>query len=225
MEKIKIFEEKIKYNFKNPKIILRALTHSSYANEHKVKNNERLEFLGDSILNFLSARFLFIKYKNLPEGEMSKIRAALVCEQSLFIFANEIGLSDFLFLGKGEASNGIKRTAVIADAFEAIIAAIYLDGGLSPTEEFVIPFLEKYSESATIGGTYKDYKTILQEIVQKNQGEILSYHLTSETGPAHDKSFVCEVKLNSNILGQGMGKSKKEAEQNAAKIALELMGL
>ena len=214
------------YTFNNPNLLKTALTHSSFANEHKLKSNERLEFLGDSVLSLITAQFLFEHYNKLPEGELTKTRAALVCEQTLYRYAKDMDLGKFLYLGKGEEiTNGRQRPSLLADAFEAVLAAIYLDGGIDAAKKFLTPFLDKYTEASINGNTYKDYKTILQEIVQKNPGEQLAYNLISESGPAHNKHFICEVCLNSNVLGKGEGKSKKEAEQNAAKIALELMGL
>lgn len=213
------------YRFKNPALLSRALTHSSYANERHVDtgDNERLEFLGDSVLGFITAEYLFANHRDFPEGELTKLRAYAVCEKSLFAYAEEIGLGNYLKLGKGEErTGGRERPSVLSDAFEAVIAAIYLDGGMDEAKKFVLRFVVPYVEAKP---TFKDYKTMLQEVVQKNQGETLEYVLVSETGPDHDKCFTVEVHLNSNVLGRGIGGSKKKAEQNAAKEALELMGI
>lgn len=213
------------YYFKNPALLSRALTHSSYANERHVDtgDNERLEFLGDSVLGFITAEYLFANHRDFPEGELTKLRAYAVCEKSLFSYAEEIGLGNYLKLGKGEERTGGRtRPSVLSDAFEAVIAAIYLDGGMDEAKKFVLRFVVPYVEAKP---TFKDYKTMLQEVVQKNQGETLEYVLVSETGPDHDKCFTVEVHLNSNVLGRGVGGSKKKAEQNAAKEALELMGI
>ena len=213
------------YQFKNPALLARALTHSSYANERHVDtgDNERLEFLGDSVLGFITAEYLFANHRDFPEGELTKLRAYAVCEKSLFAYAEEIGLGNYLKLGKGEERTGGRtRPSVLSDAFEAVIAAIYLDGGMDEAKKFVLRFVVPYVEAKP---TFKDYKTMLQEVVQKNQGETLEYVLVSETGPDHDKCFTVEVHLNSNVIGRGVGGSKKKAEQNAAKEALELMGI
>ena len=213
------------YHFKNPALLARALTHSSYANERHVDtgDNERLEFLGDSVLGFITAEYLFANHRDFPEGELTKLRAYAVCEKSLFSYAEEIGLGNYLKLGKGEERTGGRtRPSVLSDAFEAVIVAIYLDGGMDEAKKFVLRFVVPYVEAKP---TFKDYKTMLQEVVQKNQGETLEYVLVSETGPDHDKCFTVEVHLNSNVIGRGVGGSKKKAEQNAAKEALELMGI
>lgn len=221
-------EEKIGYSFKDKTLPELALTHSSYANENRERgaaSNERLEFLGDSVLNMLAARYLYRNFPNLPEGELTKLRAAVVCEASLHAVALRLGLGKFLLLGRGEeASGGRQRVSILADAVEAVIAAIFLDGGLKAAEEFVLPWLKDNVRSAVSGGTFKDYKTVLQEIVQKNRQETLSYELTGESGPDHDKRFTVMLYLNSNPIATGSGRSKKEAEQNAARAGLELMG-
>lgn len=203
-----------------------ALTHSSYANEKKTVSNERLEFLGDSVLGFITAEFLYSRYKKMPEGELSKLRAALVCEQTLDIYADEIKLPEYLLLGKGEElTGGRNRPSIKADAFEAILGALFLDGSLDSAKQFIMPFLENYVDKATAGKTFMDYKTLLQEVIQKNPGELLDYVLTDESGPDHLKQFLCEVHINSNVISKGKGKSKKEAEQDAAREALLLMGI
>lgn len=214
--------------FQNPALMQTALTHSSYANEnreHGIKNNERLEFLGDSILGLICARYLYSQYPDLPEGELTKLRASIVCEGALFEFASQIGLGEHLLLGKGErAGGGSKRPSVLADAVEAVLAAIYLDGGYPAAEDFILPFIQSKAALSLRQHSSQDYKTTLQEIVQKNHEEILSYRLKSESGPDHNKSFVMEVLINSNVVAEGEGHSKKLAEQAAAKAALTLMG-
>ncbi|MBR3866048.1 MAG: ribonuclease III [Clostridia bacterium] len=219
---------KLDYTFKNPELLKNALTHSSYANEHRdkgVKNNERLEFLGDSVLGLICTKYIWNHYKNMPEGELTKLRSAIVCEGSLYEFALKIGLGDDLLLGKGEkSSGGGKRPSVLSDACEAVIAAVYLDGGFDEAEKFIIGFIKDKAEEIIRSHSTVDYKTLLQEIVQKNHEEILSYRLKGESGPDHDKRFEVEVLINSNVIACGEGKSKKLAEQAAAKLALELMG-
>lgn len=220
------FEEKIEYVFKNKSYLKEALTHSSYANESKTKMpcNERMEFLGDAVLSIVSAEYLYTKFPNMPEGQLTKLRSSLVCTQSLSNFAREISLGEFLYLGKGEkATGGDDRDAILEDAFEALIAAIYLDGGMEPAKKHILRFLDEGIENHENG--FKDYKTYLQEIVQQNPDETLNYVLVGESGPDHNKQFEAEVHLNSNVIGRGKGHSKKKAEQAAAKEALSLMGL
>lgn len=219
-------EKIIKYNFKRRSLLENALRHSSYANEVSgLSSNERLEFLGDSVLGIVTAEYLYRSFKHLPEGELTKLRSSLVCEKSLVGFAREIHLGEFLYLGKGELNTGGReRTSILADAFEALIAAIYLDGGIECAREFVLRFIKpalKHKEDIS----FKDYKTTLQEVIQQNKEEKLRYVLTNESGPDHDKCFEVELLLNSNVIGRGAGHSKKEAEQQAAKEALELMGV
>lgn len=219
-------QERIGYKFKNTELLKRALTHTSYANEtggdHNL-SNERLEFLGDSVLGVITAEDFFMNYRNLPEGELTKLRAATVCEKALCEYAKDIDLGSFILLGRGEiVTGGSERPSILADAFEALIAAIYLDGGMDAAKGFVLKYIEKAAKEHR---GFKDYKTMLQEVVQKNPGEIVEYVLVKETGPDHDKRFEVEVHLNSNVIGRGIGTSKKKAEQSAAKEALELMGL
>ena len=218
------FEKLIGYTFSDKSLLERALSHSSYANEkHSPKDsNERLEFLGDSVLGFITAEYYY-KNSSLPEGELTRLRAATVCEKALFEFSKEIELFRFLYLGKGEENTGGRdRASINSDAFEAVIAAIYLDGGLDEAKKFVLRFVEKHAKTQ---GDFKDYKTKLQEVIQKNPEETLEYVLVGESGPDHNKSFEVEVHLNSNVIGKGKGKSKKNAEQEAAREALALMGL
>lgn len=224
---MKDLQNKIGYQFKNPALLYEALTHSSYANEHKsqhIKYNERLEFLGDAVLSIVVSDYIFKNCPELPEGELTKLRASLVCEKSLYEFAKKIDLGKYLVLSRGERHNGgADRPSILSDAFEALIAAIYIDGGYEPAAKhilnFVIPAI-KNSKKKRIN----DYKTTLQEIIQKNPGEQLEYVLVKESGPDHNKHFVVEVHLNNNVIGKGGGRSKKEAEQQAAREALELMG-
>lgn len=225
MKSIQQLQQVIHYQFHNITFLEVALTHSSYANEmrHQVRYNERQEFLGDAVLSIIVSDYLFNNY-TVPEGDLTKLRAALVCERSLDVMANKIGLGDYLRLGHGEEMTGGRtRPSIIADAFEALIAAIYLDSGIESAWEFVLPFVIEMLEHED-SLSFKDYKTILQEIIQQNPEEKLVYKLVGEKGPDHDKRFVVEVLLNSNVIGKGQGRSKKTAEQMAAKEALELMG-
>lgn len=220
------FEQVIQYQYKNKALMTEALTHSSYANEGKrmLRNNERLEFLGDSVLSVIVAEYLFLHFRHKPEGELTKLRASLVCEQSLFHFAEQINLGFYLRVGKGEEhTGGRKRPSILSDAFEAVIASIYLDGGLEEAQKFVLRFIPEHMDLAH-NSEMSDYKTALQEIIQKNREERVEYVLVNEAGPDHDKAFTVEVHLNSNVIGTGIGRSKKQAEQLAAKEALTLMG-
>lgn len=219
-------ESRLGYNFKNISLLKNALVHTSYANEVRngVTSNERLEFLGDSVLSLIVSDHIFNEFSGMPEGELTRLRASLVCEKSLCSFARELDLGHFLYLGKGEDKGGGRdRDSILADAFEAVLAAIYLDGGMDAAKEYVMRFVLREIETHTEENT-KDYKTILQEIIQRNPEETVSYILTGSDGPDHDKSFTVEVHLNSNVIGEGTGKSKKQAEQMAAKQALKLMG-
>lgn len=221
---IEKLEKDISYTFKNKELLKNALTHTSYAYEHKVESNEKLEFLGDSILEFVSSEYMYLKYKNLKEGEMTKVRATVVCEESLYKIACKHNFSDFLILGKSEViSGGNQRPAILADSVEAVIAAIYIDGGLEPAKKFIIENLKDEIENATKNVGKKDYKTVLQEELQKNGDVKIEYEILKETGPDHDKTFEAQVSLNGKALAQGKGKSKKEAEMQAAKKVLENM--
>lgn len=225
MDKISEFEEIIDYKFKDKNLIFTALSHSSFVNENRKhhKSNERLEFLGDSVLSIVVSDYIFEHYTFLPEGELTKIRASLVCERALFEFAKKIKLGDYIMLGKGEESTGGRnRPSVLSDAFEAVIAAIYLDGGLDAARKYVLKFIPKDFDPEHYHVT--DYKTILQEVIQRNPEEIVEYVLKDEKGPDHKKQFTVQVMLNSNVIGEGVGKNKKNAEQMAAKQALDLMG-
>ena len=225
-ENLKKFQEKINYRFKDERLLYEALSHSSFANESKKQrnSNERLEFLGDSVLSVVVSDYIFEHFKHLPEGELTKLRASLVCEKALFDFSKQIDLGNFIFLGKGEElTGGRERPSIVSDAFEAVIAAIYLDGGLKAVSKYVLSFIPEDIKPHSVV-SFVDYKTALQEIIQKNPEEKVEYVLTGESGPDHDKKFTVQVMLNSNVIGEGIGRSKKSAEQNAAKEALALMG-
>ncbi len=224
---MKTLQEKLKYQFNNESLLLNALTHSSYANEVRngVSSNERLEFLGDSVLSIIVSEYIYKKFHNLPEGELTKIRASLVCEKTLCQFSRELDLGDYLRLGKGEEKGGGReRDSILADAFEAVLAAMYLDGGFENAKTHVLRFIKDELFNPSETESFKDYKTALQEIIQRNPEESVTYILTGESGPDHDKVFEVEVRLNSNTIGKGKGKNKKQAEQFAAKEALQLMG-
>ena len=217
-------EKAIGYEFKNKKLLNQALTHTSYAYEHNVESNEKLEFLGDSILEFISSEYLYKNYPNLREGEMTKVRATVVCESSLYKVAKVHGFSDFLNLGKSERlSGGKERPAILADSVEAVIAAMFLDGGLEVAKEFIISSLKNEIEIASKNVGLKDYKTVLQEKLQVHGEVKIEYTIIKEMGPDHDKSFEAEVKCNGKKLATGIGKSKKQAEMKAAQKALETM--
>ncbi len=217
--------DRIGYAFRDTRLLRKALTHSSYANEerHQCESYERLEFLGDSVLGFITARHLY-EHDRGPEGELSKLRAAVVCEKALCGYSKQLGLGEFMRLGRGEARNGgAERPSILADMYEAVLAAIYLDGGLEPAERFVLRFIIPEIDNQR-RRRFRDNKTALQEIVQQNPGESLEYVLVGASGPDHDKVFTVELHLNSNVIGRGRGHSKKEAEQEAAREALRLMG-
>lgn len=217
-------ERKIGYVFKNKELLRLALTHSSYNSEKShLHNYERLEFLGDSILGFTAAEYFYHKLADRPEGELTKIRANAVCEKSLAAFAAELGLGEFILMSRGEELQGGRhRPSILADCVESVIAAIYLDGGIDEAKKFA---LGPVKSASTDVASVTDYKTMLQEIIQKNPDEQLRYVLAAESGPDHMKSFTVEVYLNSNLVGTGVGGSKKKAEQAAAREALRLMGI
>lgn len=222
---LSLLMNEIGYTFHNVSLLEKALTHSSFANEghSQTEHYERLEFLGDSVLGFITARYLYEKDRG-PEGELTKLRAAVVCEKALCSYSKQLGLGQYMRLGRGEMhSGGAERPSILADMYEAVLAAIYLDGGMEPAEQFVLRFIIPEAETQR-RRQFKDYKTALQEIVQQNPGERLEYVLSGESGPDHNKSFVSEVHLNSNVIGVGRGRSKKESEQQAAREALKLMG-
>ena len=220
-KKLMELEEKTGYHFNNRELLGRAMTHSSYANENRFKgcqSNERLEFLGDSVLGMVTADYLFRAHPDLPEGDLTRTRAALVCEESLVEVARAWGLGEYLRLGKGEnAGGGRRRPSIQADAVEAVLAAVYLDGGIGSARKIIQKYiLDRESEKAR----NRDYKTALQELVQRESGQVLQYRLTGSSGPDHAKLFTVEVDLNGLTIGQGEGHSKKEAEQNAARAAI-----
>lgn len=214
----------LNYKFENKKLLETALTHSSYANEAKDKNvkyNERLEFLGDAVLGFVVGSFLFKKYEDTPEGELTKIRASVVCETMLSKKAKNIGMGQHLRLGKGEEhTGGRERSSVLADAFEAVIGAIYIDGGIKEAEKFILEQLENEIYNMKENFKTLDSKTRLQEILQSESCEPIEYHVIEESGPAHDKKFKVEVTHSNKCLGIGVGRTKKAAEQNAAAEAI-----
>ena len=226
-EKMEELQKLIGYRFHDDKLLYEALSHSSFANENKKqrRSNERLEFLGDSVLSIVVSDHIFKHFTHIPEGELTKLRASLVCESALYEFSKKIRLGEFLFLGKGEEmTGGRERPSIVSDAFEAVIAAIYLDGGIEAAAPYVLSFIPK---DITPQGakSFHDYKTELQEVIQRNPEEKIEYFLKGESGPDHDKHFVVQVLLNSNVIGEGGGRSKKAAEQAAACEALRLMGL
>ena len=216
-------EAKLGYEFKDKELLKTALTHSSYANENKKRNlecNERLEFLGDAVLGMVVANYLFRGQQKMPEGQMTRLRAELVCEQSLARVAEELQLGSYLLLGKGEEQGGgRKRHSIIADAVEAVIAAVYLDGGYEKASGIIYQFIIEPMEKG-IATLVTDYKTALQEFVQRKSGQVLAYNLVDQSGPDHDKVFTFSVSLNGEVVGTGSGKNKKEAEQAAAGDAL-----
>ncbi len=213
----KEFEEKIGYQFQNVELLQQALTHSSYANERhlgKHTDNERLEFLGDAVLEIITSEFLFHTYPDYPEGELTRLRASMVCEPTLAFCTRELELGKYLLLGKGEAqTGGRERKSILSDALEALIGAIYLDGGFANAKEFVFRFVLNDIEHKQL---FFDSKTILQELVQGNSSKELHYSLVSEEGPDHDKKFIVEAKIGDTVYGQGAGRTKKSAEQEAA---------
>jgi ribonuclease III len=217
LEKLKTFEDMIDYRFHDRKILKHALTHSSYANEkrmNKLDNNERLEFLGDAVLELVTSEYLYCKNSKMPEGDLTKLRARLVCEQTLAICARDIKVGNYILLGKGEASTGGRdRMSILSDAMEAIIGAIYLDGGFTNAKEFICKYILSDVENKKL---FFDSKTILQEIVQSEYKEQLSYELIKEEGPDHNKQFTVMALVNDVELGIGVGKTKKAAEQEAA---------
>jgi len=220
---MKELETRIGYEFQNKELLKNALTHTSYAYENKVKSNERLEYLGDSILEFVSSKYLFENFVHLSEGEMTKVRAYSVCEDSLFKIAEKHNFSDFLYLGRSEKMSHSIKKAIIADSVEAVIAAIYLDGGLEPVEKFILENIKEQVEFASQNVGMKDYKTVLQEELQKNGEVLIQYHLLKEEGPDHAKIFTVNVECDGKELAEGTGKSKKKAEMEAARKALEVL--
>lgn len=218
---------KLGLEVENKKVFLQAVTHTSFAHEHKgkrIKHNERLEFLGDAVLELIVSELLFFKYPDLPEGELTKFRAAMVCEESLFKIANSLELGKYLRLGRGEeASGGRERPSILADAVEALIGALYLDRGYEKTREIVARCMEEVLVGVENEGYTMDYKTALQEFTQDKYDACPNYKIVKEDGPDHDKEFVAEVVVKGEVLAEGRGKSKKEAEQKAAKVAWRKM--
>ena len=222
-QKFNQLQDRLGIHFQNDKLLKQAFTHSSYVNEHRRKpyeDNERLEFLGDAVLELTVSRYLFEKYPMMSEGELTKLRAAIVCEPSLVVFANQLSFGDYVLLGKGEEmTGGRERPAMLADVFEAFIGALYLDSGLEP----VIQFLRKVVFPRIDEGAFShvmDFKSQLQELIQRDNSGTLQYKILQEKGPAHNREFISTVSLNGDTLGTGVGKSKKEAEQRAAELAL-----
>lgn len=217
-------ENRIGYTFENKDLLMNALTHTSFANEHKHKkmlDNERLEFLGDAVLEMVSSEFLYVNMNNMPEGDMTRLRASLVCEPTLAIDAREIGLDEFIYLGKGEeATGGRKRDSIVSDAFEALIGAIFLDGGIDKAKEFIIQFALNDIENKRL---FHDSKTILQERINMVKAGNLSYEIVEESGPDHNKKYKAVAKLDDKIIGEGIGHTKKAAEQQAAYCALKVL--
>ena len=222
---IKELEIAIGYRFRNITFLQNALTHSSYANErwrNSLMSNERLEFLGDSILGMVVAEHLYRNFPDRPEGELTRMRADMVCEKALAVVANQIGLGSHLLLGRGEEQGGGRnRESILADAVESVIAACYLDGGMEAAQKFVKTFVLTRVPVTKLNNA--DYKTMLQEMVQQKRNQVLSYSLVGETGPDHEKQFLVELTLNGLVVGRGKGTSKKRAEQDAARVALEAL--
>lgn len=217
-------ERNIGYTFKNKALLKKALTHTSYANENRVESNEKLEFLGDSILEFISSKYIYNNYKKLKEGEMTKVRADVVCEKSLYKVAQKHNFSDFLLVGRSQiVSKGNERPAVLADSVEAVIAAIYFDSDLQSAEKFIVENLKDEIEIATKNVGLKDYKTVLQEKLQIHGDVNIQYNILEETGPDHDKQFRVEVTCEGKRLATGTGKAKKAAEMEAARNAIEVL--
>ena len=217
-----VLEKSIRYKFKNIELLKKALTHTSYANEHHVESNEKLEFLGDSILEFISSKYIYNNYSFLKEGEMTKVRADVVCEKSLYQVALKHNFSDFLYLGKSQIMSGdTKRPAILADSVEAVIAAIYFDSDLGQAEKFIVENLKEPIKIATQHVGMNDYKTVLQEKLQIHGDVDIKYVILEEKGPDHDKTFVAQVSCNDVKLAIGEGKNKKSAEMDAAHKALE----
>ncbi len=223
-ENLNKLQEVIGYTFKNINLLKTALTHTSYAYEHKIKSYERLEYLGDSILEFISSEYLFQNYENLSEGEMTKVRAYSVCEDSLYQIALKHNFSDFLYLGKSERASKDNKKAILADTVEAVIAAIYLDSqDINVAKKFIISNIKDSVEFSSKNVGIKDYKTVLQEKLQVNGEVLIQYNIIKEEGPDHNKTFTAEVKFNGKSLATGSGRSKKAAEMEAARKAIDII--
>ena len=220
-----IFEKSIGYMFKDKNLLKTALTHTSYAYENKVKSYERLEYLGDSILEFISSKYLFENFQDLSEGEMTKVRAYAVCEDSLYKIALKHNFSDFLYLGKSEKAANTNKKAILADSVEAVIAAMYLDSqDIKVVQTFILENIKEQVEFASNNVGVKDYKTVLQEKLQVHGEVLIKYNIINECGPDHDKTFTAEVECDGRKLASGSGRSKKSAEMEAARKAIELLG-
>ena len=218
-------EQKIGYRFKDSAYLTRAMTHSSFSGGKNRGSNERLEFLGDAVLQITVSQYLFTNMTSEPEGGLTKLRASIVCESSLYSFAKRIDLGSYILLGKGEEMTGGRdRRSILADAFEALIAAIFLDGGMEEAEKFVLGFVPSIDALKSGKVRLGDYKTILQEIIQQNPEEHISYDVRDGGGESHCKTFCADVLMNGQVIGSGEGQSKKEAEQAAAREAISLMG-
>ena len=224
-------EQAIGHTFEKRAYLLRALTHSTYSNEtgapnHHLMCNERLEFLGDSVLSIITSEYLFEQFKDCPEGDLTRMRADVVCERALAKYAEKINLGAYLLLGKGEDRNGGRQNrSITADAFEAVLAALYLDTDKATVSAFLLPFIREEIETLKPGGFYGDFKTRLQQFVQQNEGDFLEYKTVGEKGPDHKKEFEVNAMLNGNVIGRGIGNSKRAAEQMAARDALILFGI
>ena len=220
-------QKKLGYAFYDCTLLETAMNHSSYANEHRnegIESNERLEFLGDSVLGFVTAEYLYARHPGMPEGDLTRIRAALVCEKSLHEAAVRLGLGDHLRLGKGEElGGGRQRPSILADATEAVFAAVYLDGGMAAASQMIHRVLLDWQKEEVVEEKRRDYKTALQELVQQKKNQVLAYALVGQSGPDHDKEFSVEVSLNGTVVGRGTGSSKKRAEQDAARDAIGLL--
>lgn len=224
MRPLKALEKQLAYTFQDEKLLRLALTHSSYANEiqnKKTDYNERMEFLGDSVLGIVISEYVFLKHPDFKEGELTKMRSKIVCEQTLAECAREIDLGEYMLFGKGEElTGGRTRRSILADAFEALLAALYLDGGFEKVKPIIFNLMQDKIDMAVKGLIVDDYKTHLQELIQVKKDNRIKYELVGESGPDHRKIFQTAVKLNGHIIGRGEGRSKKESEQEAAKQAL-----
>lgn len=224
-------ERTIGHTYRDRSLLERALTHSSYSNElgvadHHLLCNERLEFLGDSVLSIITSEYLFENFKDCPEGDLTRMRADVVCERALAEYAERIALGNYLRLGKGEErNNGRHCRSIVADAFEALLASLYLDAGKECVTAFLLPFIKEALAALKPGGFHGDCKTRLQQFVQQNEGDFLEYVTVAESGPDHRKTFTVEARLNGNVIGRGEGRSKRGAEQAAAGAALALFGM
>jgi len=222
---LSVLEERLGYSFGDPALIGQALVHSSYANEkgpRHLSSYERLEFLGDAVLQLIISDYLYARYPDFPEGELTKLRSRIVCEATLVACAKALGLGEYMSFGRGEEmTGGRERASILADCFEAVVAAIYLDGGMSSARSFVLRNMERKVMDAVMGKIFIDYKTRLQEVIQARKITQIRYQVVGEQGPDHSKTFEMHVLINDQVVGTGSGRSKKEAEQMAAKMALE----